>query len=336
LVKTSRENLNLLIVIALGVLIRLIVIPVFAGPPYGPVDEYFVDGQAARSILDLTNPYLQSYTVSGPQSGVFVYLPFVPIYYAPFYALGDIRYGNIFADVLIMISVYYIAKSLAQSRAIYAPFVYALFPPSIWLTSVSSTNIMVGTAMLTSSIALLLSRRFFFGSVMLGIAIATNQFAFLALPPIAYCYWKRGKSLQFLVAIPAAALIVLPFLAASASGFIYDVIAFQFARPLQSNGSFSLYSVLYNLLGFRLVTLARAAIMIVLGALTMIWLSRGAQRLVPASCILLLLGAFILPVNGFWNYFLVSLALCCALIPSLLEKTIEGGKKLDASIVQAT
>jgi uncharacterized membrane protein len=322
------ERFQLFLIILLGIAIRLWAIPTFQGPPYGPVDVYYVDGWAAHSLLTLHDPYSQNYTIS-VESGVFVYLPFVPIYYAPFYLLGDLRYGNIFADVLIMISLYCIARRFVRRRAVYASLLYAVLPPSIWLSSVSSTNMMIGTAMLVASLAFVINQKFLYGSVFLGIAIATNQFVLLIIPPIVYYFWKRGKMLHLSAAVAIAALIILPFFIPSPSIFSYDVLSFQFVRPLQSNGSFSLYSVLYSLTGFRLTTLVRAGIMVALIFLMMIWLSRNMIRFIPVCALILLLGAFILPVNGFWNYYLLCLALSCTLFPILLsQKKLMTGEPL--------
>jgi len=325
--------LQLALVVAMGVAIRLVVIPVVSGSSYGVVDVYSVDKQAAKSILDLVNPYAQVYVVNGVQSAQFVYLPFIPVYYAPFLVLGDIRYGSIFADVLIMVSVYYIAKSIGRGQAIYAPLLFAILPVSIWLTSVSGTNIMVGTAFLALSVAAVLHGKFRSGSLFLGIAVATNQLVVLALPMIIYYYWKRGRLYEFSIVALVAAAIILPFLIISPSRFIYNVLEYQFVRPLQANGSYSLYSILYVALGVRLISWVRVGSVLIIAILNVLWISRRIDTLVLSIGIMLLLGAFILPVNGFWNYFLPSLTFFCALIPRLiceLNSRIQSADKIMA------
>ena len=104
---------------AIGVLIRVISIPLFANVPYNPVDVYYLDNQGAKLILNFQNPCSQGLAAQGIPVNMFAYLPFVPIYYAPFYLLGDIRFGNIFADMLIMFSLYYIAKSINRGAAFF-------------------------------------------------------------------------------------------------------------------------------------------------------------------------------------------------------------------------
>ena len=129
---------------------------------------------------------------------MFAYLPMVPIYYAPFYLLGDIRFGSIFADILIMFSLYYIAKSINRGAAFFAPLAYAFFPFSIWLTSVASTNIMIGTSFLTVSTATLLQKKHLVAAIFLGLALATNQLVLLALPLIIFYLWGERKISYFL------------------------------------------------------------------------------------------------------------------------------------------
>ncbi|MHB2035939.1 MAG: hypothetical protein ACYCPW_04240 [Nitrososphaerales archaeon] len=318
MIRISKEIFQLAIIVTIGVAIRLVVIPAVSGSPYGVVDVYYADKQAAKSVLDFVNPYSQTYIVNGIQSVNFVYLPFVPIYYAPFYILGDIRFGNIFADILIMLSVYYVAKSIRRDRAIYAPLLFAILPVSIWLTIVSGTNIMVGTAFLALGAAAVLHGKFWSGSLFLGIAVATNQLLVLALPMIIYYYWKRGRLYEFSIVALVAAAIILPFFIMSPSRFIYNVLEYQFVRPLQANGSYSLYSILYVAFGVRFTSWVRVGSVLVLTTLNVLWVSRRIDTFVLSIGMMLLLGAFILPVNGFWNYFLPSLAFFCALLPRLI------------------
>jgi hypothetical protein len=247
--KLEQTKYLIFVIIAIGVLIRVISIPFFASIPYNPVDVYYVDNQAAKIILDFQNPYSQNLVAHGYGLNMFAYLPMVPLYYAPFYLIGDIRIGNIFADILIMFSLYFIAKSINRGAAFFAPLAYAILPFSIWLTSVASTNIMIGTSFLTVSTATLLRKKHLPATIFLGLALATNQLVFLALPLLFIYFWKDRKILHFLGSLLVAAGIILPFLWQNTFGFIYDVILFQFQRPLQSNGIFSLYSLINTTTG---------------------------------------------------------------------------------------
>ncbi|MGD0451015.1 MAG: hypothetical protein ABSA79_08200 [Candidatus Bathyarchaeia archaeon] len=173
--KLDQTKYLIFVIVVIGVLLRVISIPLFANASYYPVDVYFVDNQAAKLILNFQNPYSQNLITQGYALNMFAYLPMVPIYYAPFYLLGDIRLGSIFADILIMFSLYYIAKSINHgAAAFFAPLTYALLPFSIWLTSVASTNIMIGTSFLTVSTVALLKKKHLVSAIFLGLALGNE------------------------------------------------------------------------------------------------------------------------------------------------------------------
>ena len=309
-----KEIWLLAIIIIAGVVIRLAVIPVFSGQ-YKPVDIYIVDEQASKLILNFQNPYMHSYLVHNYALDIFAYLPMVSIYYAPFSLLGDIRYGNIFADVLIMLAVYWIARSMSFRTALYAPVAFAILPWSIWLTSIASTNFMVGTAFLMLSLASMLRKKYTLAAVFLGLGVATNQLLVLLLPLYAYHYWTGHNFSRFIISLAVPAAIILPFFVSSPYKFFYDVAAYQFVRQLQSDGSFSLFSILKTSFGFQVSTWARVILFTVPFLALTFWFKHRSKVLAPSAGALLFLAAFILPVNGLWNYFLPSFALACLLIP---------------------
>ena len=108
-------------IIMLGIAIRLVVM--LALSVYNPpIDAFIVNKESANVILHLQNPYTYSFPVHDYYLNTFAYLPMVPIYYAPFYVLGDFRYGSIFADVLIMLAAFWIAKSYNRRFGILRTF----------------------------------------------------------------------------------------------------------------------------------------------------------------------------------------------------------------------
>jgi hypothetical protein len=319
------------VIVAIGVILRLISIPAFANAPHSPVDVYYVDNQAIKLLLEFKNPYTQPLTVHGGQPSLFAYLPMIAIYYAPFYLLGDIRFGSIVADILIMFSVYWIAKSISKGAAFFAPLAYAVLPFSIWLTSVASTNIMIGTSFLTLSIAALLKKKYLVAATLLGVALATNQLVALTLPLIIYYLWAKRKLLHFLFSLLVSAGIILPFILADPLRFIYDVLTFQFERPLQSDGPFSLYSLIFGITGQSLESWIRVGLFLTAGLIALVLLTRKTSFFIPLMGTVLLLGAFILPVNGFWNYFLPGAAFFCAILPFVINEVAIRLEKSDYS-----
>ncbi len=318
--KIEQTKYTIFIIVAFGVLLRIVSIPLFS-TTYQPVDVFYVDNQAAKLILGFQNPYSQNLAAHGYSLNMFAYLPMVPIYYAPFYLLGDIRIGNMFADILIMFSLFYIAKSVNRgAAAFFAPLAYAILPFSIWLTSIASTNIMVGASFLTVSVAGLLKKKHLLSAIFLGFALATNQLMFLALPLIIFYLWGEHKISYFLGSLLVASGIVLPFFVQDTFQFIYDVVLFQFQRPLQRDGVFSLYSLVNTTMGLSLTSWIRVSLFIAATLFSIISLWRKTVFLVPLIGTLLLLGAFILPVNGFWNYFLPGAIFLIACIPYVIDE----------------
>jgi hypothetical protein len=314
-----KETWLLTFVLIIGIGIRIATM-IFVSPSFKPVDVYIVDEQAPRILLQLGNPYSYSFHVHDYQLNVFAYLPMVPLYYVPFYVLGDIRFGNIFADLLIMIAAYWIAKSVNRGIAIFASLTFAVLPASVWLTSVTSTNIMIGAAFLMLSFAALAQKKYSVGAVFLGMGIASNQLVAVLLPLFGYYYWCNQKLSRFMLSLAVSVTIILPFLIASPTNFLYSVVEYQFVRPLQSDGPFSLYSILKQTTGILLNSPVRVLIFTIPLAFAAFQSGRRLNLLILSSAITLLLAAFILPINGLWNYFLPSFAVWSGLCPAIIDE----------------
>ena len=317
-----RERLQIIcifLILFLGVSIRLIAISYFADTQFKPVDVYYADTQAAQLILGFKNPYSHTYFIHD-SIDVFAYLPFVPIYYAIFIPMGDIRYGSIFADVLIMLSVYWIAKAFRRGNSFLAPFAFAIFPISIWLTSVASTNIMIGCSFFALSIAALTKERYYASAGLLGLSLAANQLTMLALPLVGSYFLKQRKLHAFVLAILIPIAIFLPFLLISMHNFVYQVVLFQFERSLQSDGMFSLYGLIWSFSGFQLQSWIRITIVLAVIMAIVFSYVKKPQFFIPFTGLLLFLSAFVLPTNGFWNYYLPACAILYSIIPLVFDE----------------
>ena len=318
--KIEKTKYLMVLIVAIALIIRLASIPAFANAPGSPVDVYYVDKQAAKLILELQNPYAQAIDIKGHGIYPFVYLPMVPLYYIPFYLLGDIRFGNITADILIILAIYWIAKSINRGAAFFAPLTFALLPFSVWLTNVAATNIMIGTSFLALSTAALLNKKYLTATIFLGLTLATNQLTLLAFPLIFYWFWREHKISYFFGSLPIAAGIILPFFVTDPSRFLYEVGPFQFQRTLQSDGSYSLYSLINLTTGQSIPSWLRIGLFLAIAVAAVILLRQKPSFLIPLTAFVLLLAAFILPVNGFLNYYLPGAAFCCALIPYVIHQ----------------
>jgi hypothetical protein len=302
-----RELWFLALILVLGIAVRVAVIPVYSGT-YNHVDVYTVSAQASKLILNMQNPYTFTYTIHNSTLGIFNYLPMVPIYYAPFYLLGDIMYGNIFADVLIMLSLYWIAKSLNFKTAVYAPLTFAILPWSIWLTSIASTNFMVGTAFLMLSIAALMRKKYIVAAGLLGLAVASNQVIITALPLFGYYYWRVKKLSRFTFSLAVLAAIILLFFLSSPSQFFNGVVTNQFARGHNAEAIYGLNGILSALFNIQLSILTRVAIFSISYMFVTYLFRKKSSLFLLSAGLLMFFAAFVLPVDTMWNYYLPTLA----------------------------
>lgn len=320
----------------IAVVLRVISIPLLGNGLHGnPVDVYYVDMEAAHLVLELQNPYLATTFMNHyGQVVIFTYLPIIPIFYAAFLSTGlDIRAGSIVADLVIIVAMYFISEQLLKKDnarwwlILVSPAAYAILPPSILLTSMSGTNVMVGTMFLVLTLAAIVYDAKVLAAIFLGLALATNQFILLVLPIIAL-YWFRQKSYApILISIVVACIVILPFLFLSGNAFLYDVFFFQLQRPIQSNGYWDLYYLVYALSGAKLSTIARGALFLIPALLGSWYLSTSKKRLFGGVALVTSLEVFILPVDGFWNYFLIPMAVSCSTLSLLANMWLESRKR---------
>jgi uncharacterized membrane protein len=323
----SRAFYALALLSVICISLRFIAMYFFANGLLGnPVDIYYVDREAAKLILQYQDPYLfANYTNRLGNVVTFAYMPVIPAYFAPFVFLGsDIRYGSIIADVVITISMYFIGRSTINGKQAksWIPFsgsiAYAILPASIFLTSISGTNMMIGPMFLIVGLAALLEEKSLIAGIFIGLALAANQFIILIFPLIAlYCF--RNHNLKTaLVSVLVASAIILPFMFYSPSSFLYDILMFQFQRPMQRNGIWDLYYVVYTLSGFKMDTYLRLAIFLIPAGLATFFFSKTKKDILIGSAIVSALASIVLPVDGFWNYFLLPFTIVCALVPLIL------------------
>jgi hypothetical protein len=296
------------IVCAAAILLRLIVIPFLGNGLHGnPVDVYYVDREAARLIIDFQNPYLYSnYTNHLGEIVTFAYLPMVPICYAPFvliYSLGRSLLGGTKTQMRVVLS---------------GPVAYAILPISIWLTSVAGTNMMIGSMFLFLAFATLVKDKDLAAGMLLGIALVTNQFVILVYPLIVAYLLRSRKFKALLVSIGTSCAIIVPFVLYSSSNFIYDTFLFQFERAAQQNGIWSLYNLVYSTTGYQIPVFLRIFAFLILASITIVLFSNSKVRMLVGIGVLSALGAFILPIDGFLNYFLLPATVLCAILPVIV------------------
>jgi hypothetical protein len=195
--------------------------------------------QADSYLLRGENPYGQNYTIdirANPYDSsqndietvnILQYPPVMVLYYIPFYLMGDIRYGNLLADIVI----YFLILSYFKGRDFESKFAYLFLFNGLNIISnyiYGGNDIVAG---LFVGIAIyFLNKREKMSAVSYGISLVTKQLSILLLP---YFILKARKKIRFLLIIfLVAALILLPF----SPQVIYDTILEIFYRrvPLLS------------------------------------------------------------------------------------------------------
>ncbi len=349
-----RTYYPLIAIVAIAILLRSAAF-VFLGNIYGnPVDIYYVDNEAAKLLLQFKDPYLYSnYANQYGAPTTLAYLPIIPMYFSPFVLVGlDIKWAGILADVVIIISLYFISKSVLEEKKRYSPsnhskwtppaggLLYAILPIPIILTSITGSNQMIGIMFLTLALAALFKKQSsWLAGLFLGLSLAANQFIILLFPILAIYSLRLRDYKTIIISILIASVIILPFFFYSPANFVYDVGRFQFVRPIQHNGIWGLYGIVYWLTGYKLGTLVRIGIFGVPAAAATVVYSRGSKKnLLVGMGIVSAIAAVVLPIDGFWNYFLLPITMLCALTPLIITRITarKAGLATRAVVIEGT
>ena len=275
-------------------------------------DVYYYLAQATSVFLSGGNPYVHTYTgiptnlLTPGAAQIFAYLPMSFLYLVPFFLAGDVRLGMVAADLIIGTCLF-----LYGGRWRFGAALVYLFLP---FTILFSTVYLNTTAIAMAFIALFLlaeSRgRGRLGAVLLGLAIATVQFAWLMLPGLLVYYYRTRRWLEPLIVLATAAVIMLPFLAFSGSSFLGETLTFQFGRPVIP------IFVTGGPVGFMLNPSMNAFSLAIFGATVPVYLKVAVELLLVAlflrvsdlstltrnSAILVTISAVVLPDDFFWSY----------------------------------
>ncbi|MGB6463775.1 MAG: glycosyltransferase 87 family protein [Nitrosotalea sp.] len=200
-------------------------------------DIFWVSKGSIDAILKGLNPYGIAFPVyNNPQihSIILAYLPFSILFEIPFQVLlGDLRYAIIFADVGIAILLYLIIKVKNEDIARAASGFYLLltFPLNFGTPLIiSEYRIFNGEPdpiwvflILFAAYAYMKDKQFA-AAILIGLSIATKQFAFLFFIPM-FIMWMKKNDLgkrqykPIIISLLTSIAIMLPFMFSS-NGFI--------------------------------------------------------------------------------------------------------------------
>ncbi len=298
-------------------------------------DVYYFNTKGVIDLLSLKNPYEDRFddfvpnSLMTPNSGnIYAYMPLETLYLIPFYlTFGDIRYGNVFADIVIACLLYNMI-SYKKWRWL-AVNIYLIFP-LIFLTEIlysSHTNI--AALFLLLSFFLLKRGKEILFSFTYGMALASSQLTFISLPFIIALWIKRKLMKKFVLCFIPLFLTIIPFFIINYQEFLKDVMFFQFSRetyPLFERrgnvliSNFGLNGIFYTLTGFDLPISLRLALSILPLLFFIINLDFTFEKILRTISISSFLIIFILPKNLFLIYFLVYLPLLLLIIDKFFKK----------------
>ncbi len=276
------------------------------------LDVYYYDAQAAHAILNGMDPYgfsyvaIPSWLATPGASTVFVYLPGVALFLAPFSAVWDIRLGLIAADLLVAWGIYAIGGDRARNAAL----AFLLLPFTALFSTSYPNNTLVAMAFMGPSIVFWLRGRSGYAAITLGAALASSQFALLLYPFFAIWSIRNGKFKYALSSAVVAFALTLPFLLWNWSAFINDTLFFEFARAPRTIISVAAFGLNVNptLNGITTTLFGASVPLAIRGLATLAALAYALKRSMDLRTALLhgswflLIAVFLLPNDFSWWY----------------------------------
>ncbi len=297
-----------LLPVSVAVVARLLMVLFL--PPL--LDVYYYDSQAVQALLSGVDPYGFSYSAipawlaTPGASTVFVYLPGVVLFLAPFGAAWDVRLGLIVADLLIAWGIHSIGGRWASTATV----VFLLLPFTALFSTSYPNNTLVSMAFLGGAVALWFRGEGLPASILLGVSLASSQFVWLLFPLFAVWSLRSGKPKQLALSAIVAFALTLPFLLWNWYSFTYDTLFFEFTRTPRTivsaaafglNVNPTLDGIMVTLLGISVPLLARALATLALLAYA-IWRSKELAGILFNGSWFMLAAVFLLPNVFSWWY----------------------------------
>ncbi len=273
-------------------------------------DVLYYDSQAVRALAAGADPYghlyvVPAYLATPGASNVFAYFPGVLLLLFPFGVASDVRLGLVFCDVVVAFSL----ASLGGRKGTLAALAFLTLPATALFSTWYPNDTLVAMAFLGGAVALEARGRAVPSAVSLGLALASSQFAWLALPFVAFGPLKSRRWSWLALSVAVAAAVFVPFFLWAPQPFVYDTVVFQAARPVQALVTPEAFGFNVNptlsgvaaAVGVQVQFWEKAAVM--LGALAVLLRrpqSEGAHLL--NASLFLVASVFVLPNDFSWWY----------------------------------
>jgi hypothetical protein len=218
-------------------------------------DVYFSNDEAARTLLQLHNPYSHEFTSVPPYArSAYAYPPLSFLIYVPFTFLGvDLRYANAVLDIGSAILIFEILKGrIGRNNAVLASSLWLFMPVIVWNSSFWGNSIAVSTFTLLVSSYFLLRRTPVASGIFMALSVSAYQLSLFPLLYFLAFYLRNGIGSRFLRGfLPVLMTLNLPFLVWNTWMFFYGTIWFHLVinTTIWTTGNFGLNGLLQNLLG---------------------------------------------------------------------------------------
>jgi hypothetical protein len=277
---------------------------------FADIDVFHFQQNAAQAVLNGQDPYTpvaMSPNVIAP--GVIRYIPLhlpygpiVSILEAPVRLLGDIRVLHILAAVVTAIAVLLLARRAGtldrSARVVMA------FPLTVGMVLFSWVDIITMAGFAVWIVLYRTHPRI--ATVALALALGAKPTTLIALVPI--FFWSVRARRQVVIAAVMAALVVLPFAAATGfSQFYYDVVGIQLSVFPRLDAL--TFNSMLSQLGLPLIPFSLAAVVIGLTVVAVLRRRPETYGDLLTGTAVIVTASFLVAKWAFFNYYYIAAVL---------------------------
>ncbi len=263
----------LLILIAL--FLRLIMI---WSSPSPLIDVFGIQKIAPKAIVEGNNPYslIYHFPWQSEPLDVYSYGPFnIVLNFPAVLVLNDPRYIQLISELGVALLIYFILKKshYGSKFSEMLPLIFLFNPRALFILEQAWVDPVLVFLVVLFAFFLFVLERESVAFVVLGLAIATKQYAIFLLPFLLIGGFLKLRN--FLLSLGTTVVISLPFLIWNAKDFLRDVVLFNLTIQKSRYDSLSLNTSFHNSTGSDIPKL----LVVVLELLALFYLLRIQKRL---------------------------------------------------------
>ncbi|OGE08898.1 hypothetical protein A3A60_00915 [Candidatus Curtissbacteria bacterium RIFCSPLOWO2_01_FULL_42_26] len=220
--------------------------------PSPSIDVFGIQKIAPRAIIEGNNPYslIYHFPWQNEPLDVYSYGPFnIFLNFPAVLLLKDPRYIQIISELGIALLIYFILKkrSLSNKFAEKLPLIFLFNPRALFILEQAWVDPILVFFVFLFAGTLFIWKREFIAFFILGLALATKQYAVFLFPFLLMGGFLKIRN--FLITVGVVIVTSLPFLIWNAKDFIRDVVLFNLILQKSRYDSLSLNTSFHNLTG---------------------------------------------------------------------------------------